>query len=331
MTSRSTPQAAPTLPGDTCSPDFPTVNPFQASLSGPLPNCDAFVTKLSPAGDALVYSTFLGGICGDTGFGIAVDATGNAYVAGETGSVIPINETCAAANFPVVNGFQSTHGGIMDAFVAKLDPTGSRLLYSTYLGGRGDDGASGIALDGAGNVYVGGTTSSANFPTVHPFQACGMGDEDGFVAKVSPGGDALVYSTCLGGGCLDQIHAIAIDSSGHAYATGETCSSDYPTLNAFQNVLRAPSRDGFVTKLSLAGDSLVYSTFLGGSALDTAVRDCGGPVWQRIHYRPDVLGGLPDRQPDSTHAGGLARRCFHRESVSRGERPHLLDLHRWHR
>ena len=255
--------------GDTCSPDFPTVNPFQASLSGPMPNCDAFVTKLSPAGDALVYSTFLGGSCGDAGVGIAVDATGNAYVAGETGSVIPINEPCAAANFPVVNGFQSTHGGIMDAFVAKLDPTGSRLLYSTYLGGRGDDGASGIALDGAGNIYVGGTTTSSNFPTMHPFQACGMGGEDGFMAKLSPSGDALMYSTCLGGACLDQIHAIAIDSSGHAYATGETCSSEYPTLNAFQNVRRAPSRDGFVTKLSPAGDSLAYSTFLGGSSLDT--------------------------------------------------------------
>jgi len=256
--------------GETCSADFPTVNPFQASLSGPLPNCDAFVTKLSPAGDTLVYSTFLGGSCGDVGFGIAVDTTGTAYVAGETGTVVPNNEPCAAANFPVLNGFQGTHGGLKDAFVAKLDPTGSRLLYSTYLGGRSDDGAAGLALDGAGNVYVGGTTSSADFPTLHPFQACGMGNEDGFVAKLSPGGDALVYSTCLGGGCLDQIHAIAIDSSGHAYAAGETCSFEYPTLNAFQNVLRAPSRDAVVTKLSPTGDSLVYSTFVGGSSFDTA-------------------------------------------------------------
>jgi hypothetical protein len=260
------PSGSAYVTGRTCSSSFPTVNPFQASLVGG--GCDAFVSKLSPAGNALVYSTYLGGTCGETGTGIAADASGHAYVVGETGAIYPFNQPCAAANFPTANAFQGAHGGLKDAFVAKLAPAGNALVYSTYLGGTQDDGASGIALDAAGNVYVSGATLSASFPTVNAFQACGSGGEDAFVAKLSPTGGALVYSTCLGGGCADLAHDIALDGAGHAYVTGQTCSFNFPTVNPLQAAY-AGLTDAFVAKLSPAGNSLVYSTFLGGNSTDT--------------------------------------------------------------
>ena len=259
------------ITGRVCGNALPTVNAFQTALAGTSlgPDCDAFVTKLSAAGDAIVYSTYLGGSCGDTGHGIGVDASGNAYVTGDTGGPYPRNESCAEARFPVVNALQPVHGGLQDAFVAKLDPTGSRLLFSTYLGGRGDDIAWHMALDSAGNAYLGGGTRSNNFPTVNPIQACGA-SQDAFVTKLAPGGDALVYSTCLGGGFDEEAIGLAIDASGAAYITGQTGSVEFPSLNAFQPFKAGPGggRDAFVTKLSPAGDSIVYSTFLGGSNAD---------------------------------------------------------------
>jgi hypothetical protein len=259
------------ITGRVCSNNLPTVNAFQTALAGSASfgvDCDAFVIKLSPAGDAIVYSTYLGGYCGDTGHGIGVDAAGNTYVAGDTGGNYPCSE-CAAAGFPVVNALQPAPGGLQDAFVAKLDPTGSRLLFSTYLGGPADDIAWHMALDPAGNVYVGGGTRSSNFPTVNPIHPCGSG-QDAFVTKLTPGGDALVYSTCVGGDFDEEAIGLAIDASGAAYITGQTGSLDFPSVNAFQPAKAGlgGGRDAFVTKLSPAGDSIVYSTFLGGSLPD---------------------------------------------------------------
>ncbi|MCH7986809.1 MAG: SBBP repeat-containing protein, partial [Acidobacteria bacterium] len=174
--------------GMTDSPDFPTANPFQPALGG---GRDAFVAKLNPSGTALVYSTYLGGSGNEGRWGarIAVDASGNAYVAGGTES----------ADFPTVNPLQAALAGKQDTFVAKLNPTGSALVYSTYLGGSGEEEAGDIAIDASGNVYVGGGTESPDFPAAKAWQNVLGGGQDAFVAKLNPTGSALIYSTYLGG------------------------------------------------------------------------------------------------------------------------------------
>ena len=149
---------------------------------------DAFVAKLNPSGSALVYSTYLGGSGHDDGYGIAVDSSGNAYVAGYT----------ASTNFPTMNPTAASYGGgTYDAFVAELNPTGSALVYSTYLGGSEDDYGYGIAVDSSGNAYVTGSTGSTNFPTMNPLQPTYGGGGDAFVSELNPSGSALVYSTYL--------------------------------------------------------------------------------------------------------------------------------------
>jgi hypothetical protein len=222
--------------------------------------------------DPLIYSTYLGGSEGDAASGIAVDSAGNAYVTGTTGST----------NFPTVNPVQSANAGLSNVFVAKINPTGSALVYSTYLGGSYFDNGYGIAVDSAGNAYVTGVTTSNNFPTTPgAFQTiCNGGSNcglygDAFVAKIDPEGSALVYSTylggSLGGGGNDRGTGIAVDSTGHAYVTGFTDSTDFPTKNPLQPVISNPSGnvppafDAFVTKINAAGSALVYSTYLGGS------------------------------------------------------------------
>ena len=215
--------------GMTTSNDFPTVNPIQANCDDcGIRNyiyCDAFVSKLNPNGSALIYSTYLGGSGYDIGQGIAVDAAGNAYVMGWT----------LSTDFPTANPLQRNSGGGSDAFVAKLNPAGSALVYSTYLGGSGDDFGSGIAVDAAGNAYVTGETSSPDFPTANPVQPSPGGNWDAFVAKLNPAGSALVYSTYLGGSQGDGGSGIAVDAAGNAYVTGGTNSTNFPTDNPLQH------------------------------------------------------------------------------------------------
>ena len=238
--------------------DFPTtLGAFQTASGG---GGDAFVTKLNLTGSALVYSTYLGGSDFDVARGIAIDAAGNAYVSGFT----------ASTNFPTTLGaFQTTYGGgALDAFVAKVDPTGSVLVYSTYLGGSDIDGSVGIAVDAAGNAYVTGGTSSTNFPTTPgAFQTAGGG---AFVTKVSPTGTGLAYSTRLGGvSGGDGGQGVAVDAAGNAYVTGGTDSTDFPTTaNAFQPAYGGGPEDAFVAKLNPTGSALIYSTYLGGSGDD---------------------------------------------------------------
>lgn len=243
--------------GDTGSTDFPTANPFQGSMAGEQPG-DAFVTKLNPAGNALIYSTYLGGDGSDRGRGIVVDSSGNAYVAGETMS----------ANFPMANSFQAIFGGGRDVFVTKLNPAGNALIYSTYLGGGGGDRGIGIAVDSSGNAYVAGETYSVSFPTANPFQASYSVIPDAFVTKLNPAGNALVYSTFLGGNGPDSGYGIAVDTSGNAYVTGETESTDFPTANPFQTSYGGGFSDAFVTMLNPAGNALVFSTYFGGEIQD---------------------------------------------------------------
>jgi hypothetical protein len=248
--------------GFTAATDFPTANAFQGTVRG----MDVFIAKLNAAGSALVYSTYLGGSGFDFGNGIAVDSVGSAYVTGTTTS----------SNFPIANALQNMNASSgkfpEDAFVTKLSPTRSALIYSTYLGGSGDDQGSGIAVDSGGNASVTGITLSTNFPTANAVQSTSGGGIDAFVAKLNAAGSALIYSTYLGGNREEVAHGIATDGAGNSYVTGHTRSTNFPTVNAFQNTIGGggsdPYSDVFVTKFNAAGSALVYSTYLGGDAED---------------------------------------------------------------
>jgi hypothetical protein len=249
--------------GISYSSNFPTTRgAFQTTLAG---FDDAFVSKLNPAGSALVYSTYLGGSSYDEGDGIAVDTSGNAHVTGLTHS----------SDFPTTAGaFQTKPGGGFDAFVSKLNPAGSALFYSTYLGGGSDDFGFGIAVDTSGNAYVTGSTYSSDFPTTAgafqttPGEGHGGGYDDAFVVKLNAVGKVLVYSTYLGGGGDDVGYGIAVDTSGNAFVTGATYSAYFPTTaGAFQTTL-AGAYNAFLSKMNPAGSALLYSTYLGGSHVD---------------------------------------------------------------
>jgi hypothetical protein len=274
--------------GDTNSPDFPTTpGAYDSTYNGG----STFVAKFSPTG-ALIYSTYLGGGSDDYGEDIAVDGSGNAYVTGSTNS----------PGFPTTPGaYDSTYNGGSDAFVAKFSPTGV-LIYSTYLGGEYEERGSGIAIDGSGYAYVTGRTYSTNFPTLNPYQTH-QGEEDVFVTKLSISGASLIYSTYLGGSDYDYGYGIAVDGSGNTYVTGETDCSSFPTLNAYQSTFQGGDCDAFVTKLSSSGDSLIYSTYLGGGDSDhgngIAVDGSGyayvtGWTWSSI---------FPTLNPYQTHQG----------------------------
>ena len=221
---------------------------------------DKFDTKKPLVIDpVLVYSTYLGGSGVDYGQGIAVDSSGSAYITGTTSS----------NSFPTTSPIQGTNAGSNDAFVTKLNPSGSALVYSTYLGGSGVDYGQGIAVDSSGSAYITGDTNSTNFPTANPIQgAYAGGYSDAFVTKLNPSGSALVYSTYLGGSDIDYGRGIAVDSSGSAYITGGTFSTNFPTANPIQGAHAGGYDDAFVTKLNPSGSALVYSTYLGGSKRD---------------------------------------------------------------
>ncbi len=292
--------------GETRSANFPTAAPLQGTFSGgtcgtPAQPCsDVFVAKLNPAGTALVYSTYLGGDRNDVGNGIAVDSTGAVYVTGE----------CESTNFPTTAGaLQRTHGGnLFDGFVAKLNGSGSALLYSTYLGGNGNDFGKAIAVDAGGNAYVAGNTFSTNFPTRVPFQASFGGRIfDAFVTKLNPPGSALVYSSYLGGGNLEEGLGIAIDPAGNAYVTGYTFSTNFPVANPFQPAKFGSGTtncDAFVTKVNANG-ALTFSTYLGGNNDDYG-RGIAADAAGNCYFTGMTLStNFPTANPlQAQHAGG---------------------------
>jgi Beta-propeller repeat len=268
--------------GNTTSTDFPTT---PGALDTSLGGSDVFVTKLNATGSALTYSTYLGGSGGENFlFGraaLAIDSGGNAYVTGSTSST----------DFPTTSGaFDTTlnpgddslaSAGPRDVFVTKLNATGSALVYSTYLGGDGSlEGGNGIAVGSGDVAYVTGGTSSSDFPTTsgafdtsqaNPTGGGGTSN-DAFVTALNATGTALVYSTYLGGGNVDDGEDIAVDSSGNAYLGGRTGSSDFPTTPGAFDTTLAGSGDAFVTKLNATGSALGYSTYLGGTgAVDDTV------------------------------------------------------------
>jgi hypothetical protein len=269
--------------GGTGSSDFPTTpGAFQTS---PKFTSQAFITKLNPTGTALVYSTYLGGSATCSGRGIAIDAAGNAYVAGVT--------SAAATDFPTTAGaYQTSPNGFGDAFVTKLNSTGSGLVYSTLLGGTGggeSQDAFGIALDAGSQAHVTGWTNSTAFPTTPgAFQTSLKGSGNAFVTKFNTAGSGLVYSTYLGGSGVigtrgDFGFGIAVDVAGLAYVTGFTRSTDFPTTpGAFQGSFQGGLGDGFVTKVNLTGTGLLYSTYLGGSGDESGqgiAVDLGGQAY----------------------------------------------------
>ncbi len=250
------------ITGQATSSNFPvTANAFQKTIGDA--SGDSFVTKLNATGSALTYSSFLGGDAFDIGFDIAVDSTGNAYVAGQTYS----------DNFPLAGTpAQSTYGGKSEAFITKVNPAGTAKVYSTYWGGStGDEQARAIVVDSAGNAYITGQTTSTNFPTTpSPIQAAyGGGSYDSIVAKLNPAGSAMLYSTYVGGNDLDQGRGIAIDSAGNAYITGQTASTNFPIAgNPFQKTFGGGIADGFIYKVNPTGSALVFSGYFGGNAED---------------------------------------------------------------
>jgi hypothetical protein len=211
------------ITGGTASTNFPRQGAFQNTFGGWR---DAFVTKLSASSATLIYSTYLGGLDRDFGNRIAVNAAGNAYVTGYT----------ASTAFPLQSPFQaSCGGGLWDAFVTKFSVNVAKLVYSTYLGGSGEDVSTGIAVSGADNVYVAGQTSSTNFPLQNPFQASyGGGLWDAFVTGFSANGATLSYSTYLGGASDDASVGIAINTAGNIYVAGSTSSTNFPLQSPFQ-------------------------------------------------------------------------------------------------
>ncbi len=247
--------------GNTGSGDFPTTpGAFDPSYS----NGDAFVVKLNSTGNGLAYATFLGGSRGDSGYAIAVDGTGCAYLTGTTGS----------SDFPIPSGAfdPSYNGGLTDAFVAKLNPAGSELTYATFLGGSSYDSGAAVAVDRSGSASVTGSTRSSDFLTTpgtfDPSYNGGSYGGDAFVASLNPAGSSLAYATFLGGSSDDYGNAIAVDGAGRAYVTGRTYSSDFPTTPGAFDTSYDRYYDAFVVTLTSTGGALAYATFLGSRGDD---------------------------------------------------------------
>ncbi len=244
--------------GQTYSTDFPLMHPFQSQNS----SASAFLSKLSPDGSSLVYSTYLGGSPPTSSAnGIAVDASDEATIVGYTYDT----------NFPTVNAFQPQHAndnGDTDAFVTKFAADGASLVFSTYLGGNSGDLSAGLTLDPSGNIYLTGITASSDFPVTPgayqttPSSTPGAGNS--FLSEFSPTG-SIVYSTYVPGG---QTTAIAVNSSGNAFVTGSASKALPVTAGAFQT--SEVGADAFVTEFNSTGSGLIYSTFLGGDDVDTA-------------------------------------------------------------
>lgn len=277
------------------TPHFPTTSgALQPTAPG---GTNGFVTKIAAGGSSLVYSTYLGG-GDDQALAVAVDAQGDTYVTGSAGST----------SFPTFNALQPKLAGVApNAFVAKINATGSAFVYSTYLGGGGGanppyslagDIGKGIAVDAAGNAYITGVTASPNFPLANALQKEFSGSYEGFVTEINSTGSALVYSTYLGGNGADIGNAIAVDSAGNAYITGTTTTNvnDFPLVNAVQSTANGSSV-AFVAEISAGGQSFAYATYLNGTSVESGGNgiavDSYGDAWVTgVAYSP-VYGPCP--------------------------------------
>jgi hypothetical protein len=278
------------------SADFPTANALYGALGGDGSDGDAFVSKLSPNGRTLLFSTFIGGSRYDEAQGIGIDRDANIYVTGDTGS----------SDFPTDNAIQPEKAGPgRDCFVVRLDPEGQAIQYSTFFGGGRYEYTKDIAVRPNGETYVLGETLSTDFPTWSPFYGTNAGEKDLFVFKLPPSGLYAYWSSYLGGSLDEEAGGIAVDGDGNAYVTGETASSDFPTTAASQPAFAGGTKDIFVARLHFLAFWVDYATFLGGSEGDYA-GDIAVDRVQRAHvlghtassdfptkdaYQPELAGG----------------------------------------
>lgn len=259
--------------------DFPIAGAYQAANRG---GVDAFVVKLTPGGDAFQYATYVGGTYDDRAAALAVDASGQAYVAGTTSS----------ANFPLAAAERSTMVGGKEAFVLKLNATGSGLVYSTFLGGANWEAATAIAVDSSGAAYVAGDTRSADFPLLNPVQAALGGGMDAFLVKLNAAG-ARQFSTLLGGSADEHAGGVAIGATGDAYIAGGTLSSNFPLAAPLQGS-NAGGQDAFIARIRTAAPAqLVYSTYLGGSLGSAAAPEQVNAIAVDLNGNIYVAGSTP--------------------------------------
>ena len=276
------------LTGGTYSTDFPTENPIQSNLTG---NSDVYVSKINAEGSAFLFSTFIGGNNNDWSHDIAVDNESNAYITGSTSS----------SDFPTINAYQSSLiGGQTDAFVTKVNASGSALTYSTYLGGSGSrDGGGSIAVDHEGNAYVTGHTNSSDFPTKFPiqatFQSIASETTDVFISKFNQSGSILTFSTYLGGVREDQGMGIAVDAAGNAYITGYTFSVNFPIVNSFQGSIGGGGySDAFIAKIGQMQFIYVLIDIKPGSDPNSINLDAEGVIPVAILTTPEFDAATVD-------------------------------------
>jgi fibronectin type 3 domain-containing protein len=247
--------------GTTSSTDFPTTSgAYDSTYNG---NTDIVVVKLGPAGDSLLYSTYVGGAYTDGASSVSLDSSDNVYFCGQTSS----------PDFPTTPGaFDTAYDSTCDGFMAKLDLGSSRLLFSTFMGGSDEDNAVSMEVDNSSNAYVTGYTRSFDFPTTAgAFDTTFSGADILFVAKFNLSGSGLIFSTFIGGSNYEYVYDLRLDSSGNITIAGYTASDDFPTTAGALNTQMNGPGDGFVSKLSESGDALVFSTFIGGSSWDSVM------------------------------------------------------------
>ncbi|MFX0013822.1 MAG: SBBP repeat-containing protein [Promethearchaeota archaeon] len=282
--------------GQTNSLSFPiTPGTINDSFNGG--TSDLFIAKLDPVGNNLIFSTYLGGSKEDSGYRIALDTSNNTYITGKTASL----------DFPTTsNAFsESFNGGEYDIFVTKLNATGNKLVFSTYLGGAEGDYGREIVVDASGNTYITGETESLDFPTTPDTidDTHNGGTSDAFIVKLNTGGDNLVYSTFIGGGGNDYGYSIAIDDFNNVCITGETWSSNFPVVGAYDNT-KGGNTDAFLTKINADGDGFVFSTYLGGSGLDYGY-DIAVDSYNNMYITGKTTSvNFPTRNPYSSYRGG---------------------------
>jgi len=282
--------------GSLQSPQYPNLNPFQqASETAQL----MVIAKVAAAGNALIWYTYVGGTALNDAEKIALDSSGNSYVAGFTSST----------DFPTRNAAQPVFGGGSEnAVIVKVDGNG-KLVYSTYLGGDNQERAQGLAVDATGAAFVSGFTWSIDFPVKNALQPTTTGRPDAFLAKLSPAGDHFLFATYLGGSAADYGQRVDLDSSGNPVVVGSTSSTDFPLVHPLQPALGAVTGSpvaGFITKFSSAGDKLLYSTFLGGGSLYSSLYQVKLDASDNIWVAGQVTGpGLATKNPiQASFAGG---------------------------